>query len=69
MAIGNAIGTQHDSTDDPMMHSLYNTLTDNGIRLTIRRGILRVSIHLYNNEEDVDRLLDIARIWRNKQTT
>ena len=52
-----------------MMHSLYKTLTDNGIRLTIRRGILRVSIHLYNNEEDVDRLLDIARIWRNKQTT
>jgi len=67
VAIGNAIGAQHDSTDDPMMQSLYKTLSENGVRLTIRRGILRVSIHLYNTEEDVDRLLDIARMWRNNQ--
>jgi selenocysteine lyase/cysteine desulfurase len=67
VAIGNAIGAQHDSTDDPMMQSLYKTLSENGVRLTIRRGILRVSIHLYNTEEDVDRFLDIARMWRNNQ--
>jgi selenocysteine lyase/cysteine desulfurase len=67
VAIGNAIGAQHDSTDDPMMQSLYKVLSDNGARLTIRRGILRVSLHLYNTEEDVDRFLDIARTWRNNQ--
>jgi selenocysteine lyase/cysteine desulfurase len=67
VAIGSAIGAQHDSTDDPVMQSLYKALSDNGARLTIRRGILRISMHLYNNEDDVDGLLDIARLWRTKQ--
>jgi cysteine desulfurase/selenocysteine lyase len=67
VAIGSAIGAQHDSTDDPVMQSLHKTLSDNGVRLTIRRGILRVSMHLYNNESDVDGLLDIVRLWRIKQ--
>jgi cysteine desulfurase/selenocysteine lyase len=63
VAIGDAIGPQHDATDDPAMQSLYKTFDDNGVRLTIRRGILRVSLHLYNNEEDVDRVIDIAKSW------
>jgi selenocysteine lyase/cysteine desulfurase len=67
VAIGNAIGSQHDSTDDPLMQSLYKGLSENGVRLTIRRGILRVSMHLYNNEDDVDGFLDIVRAWRTKQ--
>jgi selenocysteine lyase/cysteine desulfurase len=67
VAIGNAIGSQHDATDDPVMQSLYKGLSENGVRLTIRRGILRVSMHLYNNEDDVDGFLDIVRDWRAKQ--
>jgi cysteine desulfurase / selenocysteine lyase len=67
VAIGSAIGAQHDGTDDPVMQSLYQALTENGVRLTIRRGILRVSMHLYNNEDDVDGFLDIVRMWRTKQ--
>jgi selenocysteine lyase/cysteine desulfurase len=31
--------------------------------LTIRRGILRVSSHFYNNNDDVDRLVDVAEHW------
>jgi selenocysteine lyase/cysteine desulfurase len=34
--------------------------------LTIRRGILRVALHLYNNEDDVQQLLDIAASWRSR---
>src|SRR5262249_30317678 len=67
VAIGNAIGSQHDGTDDASMQSLYKTLTDNGLVLTIRRGILRLSLHLYNNPDDVDRVIDIARSWRAKR--
>jgi selenocysteine lyase/cysteine desulfurase len=63
VAIGDAIGDQHDSTDNPAMQSLYDALAAEGIRLTIRRGILRVSMHLYNNADDVDSLLDVARRW------
>lgn len=63
VAIGDAIGGQHDSTDNPAMQSLYNALSDDGIRLTICRGLLRVSCHLYNNNKDVDRLIDVAGHW------
>ena len=66
VAIGDAIGAQHDSTDNPAMQSLYNALSGDGIRLTIRRGLLRVACHFYNNNDDVDRLLDVARHWSSK---
>jgi len=51
------------------MQSLYQALSENGVRLTIRRGILRVAMHLYNNEDDVDGLLSIARSWRDRQAS
>lgn len=66
VAIGDAIGAQHDSTDNPEMQSLYRALTEGGAVLTIRRGILRVALHLYNNEDDVQQLLDIAASWRSR---
>ena len=64
VAIGDALGNQHDSTDNPAMQSLYESLAVNGIRATIRRGIIRVSCHAYNNEADVDRLLDATGQWK-----
>lgn len=63
VAIGESIGDQHDATDDPKMRSLYTCLSENGVRLIIRRGILRASFHFYNNSDDVDRVIDIARHW------
>jgi cysteine desulfurase/selenocysteine lyase len=64
VAIGTEIGGEHDATSNVEMRSLYDALWAGGVRLSIRRGILRISLHLYNNEEDVDRLLAIAREWR-----
>lgn len=37
---------------------LVADLADSGIRVSARGGALRVSTHLYNDERDVDRLLD-----------
>jgi cysteine desulfurase/selenocysteine lyase len=64
VAIGEAIGLQHGMTDSPTIQSLYNALIDNGVRLTIRRGVLRLSLHLYNNADDIERVIEIARSWR-----
>jgi cysteine desulfurase / selenocysteine lyase len=64
VAIGDAIGNQHDSTDNPAMQSLYDSLTASGVHTTIRRGIIRVSSHFYNNEADVDGLLEAAARWK-----
>ena len=32
-----------------------------GIRASIRAGAVRVGFHLYNTEDDLDRLLDVLR--------
>jgi selenocysteine lyase/cysteine desulfurase len=64
VAIGDAIGNQHDSTDNPAMQALYESIAADGIRTTIRRGIIRVSFHFYNTEADVDRLLAAAEKWK-----
>jgi selenocysteine lyase/cysteine desulfurase len=36
-------------------------LKDAGIRASIRAGAVRVGFHLYNTEDDLDRLLDVLR--------
>jgi len=57
-----AIGEgQHDSVNDPAMASLHDHLTENGVNLSIRRGILRFSLHLYNDASDVARVIELAR--------
>ena len=50
----------HDSSDDPLVARLYERLSAEGVKLTIRRGTLRMALHLYNTEEDVDRVLELA---------
>lgn len=35
-----------------------------GIRASVRAGATRVGFHLYNNHEDLDRLVDALRRWR-----
>lgn len=60
-------GGGHDTTSDAETSRLYEHLTDNGIKLSVRRGVLRFSLHLYNNEEDVDRVVALAserKKWR-----
>jgi selenocysteine lyase/cysteine desulfurase len=56
----------HESAGDPDFDALYKHLTDNDVILTVRRGMLRFSLHLYNNEADVDRVLDLVREWQGR---
>jgi cysteine desulfurase/selenocysteine lyase len=62
-----AMGGGHDATDDPAMQALYEHLTAEGVTLSIRRGVLRFSFHLYNNATDVERVLALAGAWRRSQ--
>ena len=64
VAVGEAGAGLHDSTDDPRLAGLYEHLAGKGVVLSIRRGVLRFSVHLYNTEHDVDRVLGLAREWR-----
>jgi len=64
VSVGRVGAGGHDSADDPTVNGLYLHLVENHVRLTIRRGVLRFSLHLYNDEDDVDRVVALARQWR-----
>jgi selenocysteine lyase/cysteine desulfurase len=49
----------HASTDGAT-GELYQKLSANHIAVSLRHGMIRVSPHLYNDEADIDRLLEIA---------
>ena len=63
VAVGESGGGRHYSADDPAMNRLYEHLTTNGVNLSIRRGVLRMSVGLYNNEADMDRVIALCREW------
>ena len=57
-------GGGHDSTDDTEMASLSNFLLENNVKHSIRKGRIRLSLHLYNTEEDVAEVLALTKSWR-----
>jgi cysteine desulfurase/selenocysteine lyase len=44
---------------------LYEHLVANRVKLSIRRGMLRFSLHVYNNMDDVGRVLELTRAFLN----
>jgi selenocysteine lyase/cysteine desulfurase len=63
ITVGKSVGSDHDSAADQEMSDLYKFLTTNGVRLGIRRDLLRFSFHLYNNQDDIQKVLDLVRQW------
>tara|TARA_B100000949_G_scaffold226556_1_gene232040 strand:- start:126 stop:1325 length:1200 start_codon:yes stop_codon:yes gene_type:complete len=66
VSVGESGGGRHYTADDPKMNELYDQLTRNGVRLSIRRGVLRMSLGIYNDEADVDRVVALTQDWLNK---
>jgi cysteine desulfurase / selenocysteine lyase len=62
VAVG-ALGSNHYGTEDERFNQLYTFLHDHDVRLSIRRGILRLSLHVYNTSRDVDRVLSLTQQW------
>lgn len=63
VTVGDMGAGGHDSTSDARMQSLHDHLVANGVKFSIRRGVLRFSLHLYNTMQDVERVLGLAREW------
>jgi selenocysteine lyase/cysteine desulfurase len=61
--VGESGGGHHDTADDPALNDLYRHLTSHGVRLSVRKGVLRMSLGLYNDAADVDRVLELVREW------
>ncbi len=58
-----AMSASHYGTENARFDRLYRYLSENKVKLSIRRGVLRFSLHLYNNEDDVARVLELARAF------
>jgi cysteine desulfurase/selenocysteine lyase len=55
------MSADHYGTGDERYNRLYAHLVENRVKLSIRRGMLRFSLHVYNNMDDVQRVLDLTR--------
>jgi cysteine desulfurase/selenocysteine lyase len=63
VAVGTQLDDQHDATSNERISALHRHFNEARIRHTIRRGVMRLSLHCYNNEEDVAHVVATARHW------
>ena len=63
VSVGESGGGRHYSADDPAMNSLYDHLVAAGIKLSIRSGVLRLSIGVYNQSVDIEHVIAAASTW------
>ncbi len=63
VSVGTALEDDLDSTSDRTLLDLHDHLASRGIVLSVRRGVLRFAMHAYNDDSDIDRVLDAIRAW------
>jgi cysteine desulfurase / selenocysteine lyase len=49
------------SSHDPKLNRINAALAAAGVKLTVRKGMLRFGFHGYNDESDVERVLEVVR--------
>jgi cysteine desulfurase / selenocysteine lyase len=57
------LGGSHYGTEDERFNRLYAFLNEHAVCLSIRRGVLRFSLHVYNTHKDVERVLELTQRW------
>lgn len=48
-------------TSNEIINGLYQHLAENRVKMSLRRGVMRFSMHVYNNMDDVKKVLDLSR--------
>ena len=60
VAVGSPGRGGHGSAEDPRLNALHDRLREAGVGLSVRRGVLRFSCHLWNDRSDVERVLEVV---------
>ena len=61
---GNRVEHGARKTESAHLNRLSEALTRAGVVHSVRRGVLRFATHMYNNDKDIDRVLEIAHGFR-----
>lgn len=54
-------------TSNETINGLNQHLIDNKVKLSMRRGVMRFSCHVYNDMTDIERVLDLCRVFLKKR--
>ena len=68
VCVGTFMPNANDRAEGDAMDSLAAFLRAQRIGFSIRRGLLRFSLHIYNNRDDVDRVLELVRQWQKQSS-
>ena len=63
VTIGRSLGDQHDSSANTETAALYDHLVAAGVRLSMRRDLLRFSFGIYNTEAEIDHVVTLSANW------
>jgi cysteine desulfurase/selenocysteine lyase len=63
VAVGESGGGHHDTADDPRTNRLHQWLVSQRIRHSVRKGVLRFSFGVYNDERDVGKVIEASRLF------
>jgi len=47
-------------------HSLFKYMLENKVKAANREGSIRISAHLFNNEKDIDKLIEVLTVYEKK---
>lgn len=67
VSVGRIDGGRGRTAPDPEMEKLYRHLVGDGVVLSLRRGVLRLSVGLYNDDGDIDRVLESVRAFKGRR--
>jgi len=56
----------HETASDPATESLAKYLRANRVVCCVRRGMIRFSLHMYNNKADINRVLELIHRWQSQ---
>lgn len=67
VSAGRIGGGRHYTADDPEINELHGHLVADGVVFSLRSGVLRFSVGAYNDESDIDHVLESVRAWQERR--
>jgi cysteine desulfurase / selenocysteine lyase len=68
VAVGDVRSLDGQAASHEQIESLWRHLVEHDVIVSVRRGMLRFSLHHYNSDDNIDRVVDLTKSWLGKST-